>query len=187
MGEAEDAPRSPASPSWSSPLPSHAWCLDLLHERLENGRACRVLGVLDCFTRECLMVEPWVHHSGSARRRDLEKLFLVHGNPTRLVSGNDPEFRSLRLTQRVEAGLIQPGSLWAEWQNRELSLQAEGLGIEPRILYLRGGGPEGSRRAHGFPQPFEALPKPEGARLLGHTGFPARASAKGEAIHQYWL
>lgn len=92
--------------------PNQAWCMDFLHERLENGRTYRVLAVLDCFTRECLLLKAAVHYPGSAVQRDLEWLFLVHGKPRRIVSDNGPEFRSLKLPESVEAGFIQPGSPW---------------------------------------------------------------------------
>jgi putative transposase len=100
------------APQGELTAPNQAWCLDFLHERLENGRAYRVLAVLDCFTRECLLLKAGVHYPGSAVRRDLDWLFLVHGRPSRLLSDNGPEFRSLRLPLGVEAGFIQPGSPW---------------------------------------------------------------------------
>jgi putative transposase len=102
----------PRQPKLELSAPNQAWCLDFLHERLENGRAYRVLAVLDCFTRECLLLKAGVHYPGSAVQRDLEWLFLVHGRPSRLISDNGPEFRSLKLPEEVEAGFIQPGCPW---------------------------------------------------------------------------
>lgn len=102
----------PRQPKMELSAPNQAWCLDFLHERLENGKAYRVLAGLDCFTRECLLLKPGVHYPGSAVQRDREWLFLVHGKPSKLVSDNGPEFRSLKLPEGVEAGFIQPGSPW---------------------------------------------------------------------------
>jgi putative transposase len=37
--------------------PNEEWSLDFVHDRLANGRAVRVLGVVDAFTQECLALE----------------------------------------------------------------------------------------------------------------------------------
>ncbi len=37
--------------------PNQAWCMDFACERLANGRQARILAVLDCFTRECLVLK----------------------------------------------------------------------------------------------------------------------------------
>lgn len=92
--------------------PNQAWCMDFACERLENGRQARILAVLDCFTRECLLLKAAPSFPAFAVQRELEWLFLVHGKPTRLVSDNGPEFRALRLPESVEAGFIQPGKPW---------------------------------------------------------------------------
>ena len=34
--------------------PNHIWSVDLVHDRLSNGRPCKMLTVLDEFTREAL-------------------------------------------------------------------------------------------------------------------------------------
>jgi transposase InsO family protein len=91
---------------------NQAWCLDFCHDRLENGRQARILAVLDCFTRECLLLKAAPHFPGSSVQKELEWLFLVHGKPQRLVSDNGPEFRALNLPEGVEAAFIQPGSPW---------------------------------------------------------------------------
>jgi transposase InsO family protein len=104
--------RVPKMPSLELTAMNQAWCMDFLHERLENGRAYRVLAVLDCFTRECLLLKAEVHYPGSAVQRDLEWLIMVHGQPQRITSDNGPEFRSLKLPEGVESAFIQPGSPW---------------------------------------------------------------------------
>jgi putative transposase len=92
--------------------PNQAWCLDFCHDRLESGRCFRILAVLDCFTRECLLLKAAPHFPSSSVQRELEWLFLVHGKPARLLSDNGPEFRALELPEGVEAAFIQPGSPW---------------------------------------------------------------------------
>jgi transposase InsO family protein len=100
----------------SAPLeltaPNQAWCMDFACQRLENGRQARILAVLDCFTRECLLLKAAPSFPAFEVQRELEWLFLVHGKPGRIVSDNGPEFRALKLPDGVEAGFIQPGKPW---------------------------------------------------------------------------
>ena len=100
------------SPTVELTAPGQAWCMDFAHDRLENGRQARILAVLDCFTRECLLLKAAPTFPSFAVEKELEWLFLVHGKPGRLVSDNGPEFRALELPAGVEAGFIQPGKPW---------------------------------------------------------------------------
>ena len=36
---------------------NHVWSYDFLHERTEDGRAFRLLAILDEYTRECLALD----------------------------------------------------------------------------------------------------------------------------------
>lgn len=92
--------------------PNESWCTDFAHSRLENGTQVRILAVLDCFTRELLLLKAAPHFTGSDVQRELEWLFLVRGKPSRIVSDNGPEFRKVHLPDRVEAPFIQPGHPW---------------------------------------------------------------------------
>ena len=62
---------------------NQAWCVDFCQERLENGRCTRILGVLDCFTRECLLLKAASSFPSFAVEKELGWLFLVHGRPKR--------------------------------------------------------------------------------------------------------
>ena len=92
--------------------PNQAWCLDFCHERLENGRHARILGVLDCFTRECLLLKAASTFPAFAVEKELEWLYLVHGKPEAIVSDNGPEFRAMTLPEGVTNRFIQPGKPW---------------------------------------------------------------------------
>src|SRR5262249_48609455 len=50
--------------------PNQAWCMDFVHDRLENGRQVRILAVLDCFTRECLLLRAGAQFPSSAVERE---------------------------------------------------------------------------------------------------------------------
>ena len=90
--------------------PNQAWCLDFAHERLENGRQARILGVIDCFTRENLLLKARPSFPSFQVQEELEWLFLVHGRPQRVISDNGPEFRALQVS--VDHTFIQPGKPW---------------------------------------------------------------------------
>lgn len=90
--------------------PNQAWCLDFASERLENGRQARILGVLDCFTRENLLLRARPSFPAFQVQEELEWLFLIHGKPQRFISDNGPEFRALQLS--VDHEFIQPGKPW---------------------------------------------------------------------------
>jgi putative transposase len=89
---------------------NQAWCIDFAHEQLDNGRYARILGVLDCYTRENLLLKARPSFPSFQVQEELEWLFLVHGHPQRLVSDNGPEFRALRVP--VTHAFIQPGKPW---------------------------------------------------------------------------
>ena len=91
---------------------NQAWCMDFVHERLENGRQVRILAVLDCFTRECLLLRAAPSFPSTEVERELSFLFLVHGSPSKIISDNGPEFRALTLPDGIAAGFIQPGKPW---------------------------------------------------------------------------
>src|SRR5688572_23608449 len=59
---------------------------------LADGRAFRVLNVVDDFTRECLAIEGDRSLPGARVVRVLERLHATHGLPQRIVLDNGPEF-----------------------------------------------------------------------------------------------
>jgi putative transposase len=90
------------------------WSMDFVSDSLANGRAFRVLSILDDFSRECLALE--VDHGLPAERvtRVLDRLALSRGVPRYLVMDNGPEFRAhvfdVWATRRgVALHFIRPG------------------------------------------------------------------------------
>ncbi len=102
------------SPRTRPTAPNEEWSLDFVHDRLANGRAVRVLGVVDTFTRECLALE--VDTSFASRRvtRVLDEIIAVRGRPKRLLMDNGSEltsrhFLSWGVDWKLELAYIQPG------------------------------------------------------------------------------
>lgn len=93
------------------------WSIDFASEWLENRRQARIVGIVDVFTRENLLLKTKPSIRSGYLVKELEWLFLVHGKPKKIRFDNGPEFRSKRLTRwladkGVEAGFIEPGSPW---------------------------------------------------------------------------
>jgi putative transposase len=94
--------------------PNEEWSLDFVHDRLASGRAIRVLGVVDTFTRECLALE--VDTSFASRRvtRVLDEVIAERGRPRRLLMDNGSELTSRHFLSwgtewKLELAYIQPG------------------------------------------------------------------------------
>jgi putative transposase len=90
------------------------WSMDFMADRLGDGRAFRLLNVLDDFNREGLGIE--VDFSLPAERviRSLERIIEWRGKPGAIRVDNGPEYISERLTEWAEKRNItlrhiQPG------------------------------------------------------------------------------
>ena len=94
--------------------PNRVWSMDFMADRLGDGRAFRLLNVLDDFNREGLGIE--VDFSLPAERviRSLDRIIEWRGKPERIRVDNGPEYISGKLLAWVEQRhisirYIQPG------------------------------------------------------------------------------
>ena len=97
--------------------PNHVWSYDFLFTRTSDGRALRLLTVLDEFTRECLAIDVARRITSDDVLERLTQLFVLRGAPGYLRSDNGPEFtaRALRTWLKrvgVQTLYIEPGSPW---------------------------------------------------------------------------
>ena len=128
----------------------HVWSYDFVASRTHDGRALKLLTVLDEHTRECLAIVV----ARKIRSHDvlevLADLFVRHGPPEYLRSDNGPEFTA-KLVRRwlgrvgVETLFIEPGSPWENGYKRELQRQAQGRAVERGDLLLVGAGGRAGR------------------------------------------
>ena len=128
----------------------HVWSYDFVASRTHDGRALKLLTVLDAHTRECLAIKV----ARKIRAHDvlevLADLFVRHGPPEYLRSDNGPEFTA-KLVRRwlgrvgVETLFIEPGQPVGERLQRELQRQAQGRAVERGDLLLVGGGGRAGR------------------------------------------
>ena len=96
---------------------NQVWSYDFLFTRTSDGRALRLLTVLDEFTRECLAIDVARRITSDDVLGRLAQLFVLRRAPGYLRSDNGPEFtaRALRTwLQRVgvQTLYIEPGSPW---------------------------------------------------------------------------
>ena len=104
----------------------HVWSYDFVALRTHDGRALKLLTVLDEHTRECLAIVV----ARKIRSHDvlevLADLFVRHGPPEYLRSDNGPEFTA-KLVRRclgrvgVETLFIEPGSPWENGYNESFN------------------------------------------------------------------
>ena len=85
--------------------------------RTQDGRAFRILTILDEYTRECLSITVARRITAQDVIYQLGELFLERGIPDYIRSDNGPEFtaRAIRQWLRglgVKALYIEPGSPW---------------------------------------------------------------------------
>lgn len=95
--------------------PNERWSLDLMYDRLTDGRSFRTLNVIDDFSREGLAIEVDTSISGNRVIYVLERISLIRGKlPDSAVMDNGPEFRSQAVFEwaqknHVRLDYIQPG------------------------------------------------------------------------------
>jgi len=95
----------------------HVWSYDFMTARTSDGRAFRILAILDEYTRECLAILVARQISSNDVIDQLFHLFVFRGTPAHIRSDNGPEFtaKAVRgwLTHLgVKTLFIEPGSPW---------------------------------------------------------------------------
>jgi len=114
------------------------WAYDVVALRTTDGRALRLLVVVDEYSRECLAIEVARHLRHDAVFHCVTGLFVQHGRPAYLRSDHGSEFTAKAVRfwldrVGVQTLFIEPGSPWEngdgeslmgtlrdEWLNGEL-------------------------------------------------------------------
>jgi len=97
--------------------PNHVWSYDFVSDRTHDGRAFRMLCVIDEFTRESLAIRVARKLKATDVIDVLADLFILRGIPTHIRSDNGPEFVAAALREWIAAvgaktAYIEPGSPW---------------------------------------------------------------------------
>ena len=96
---------------------NHVWAYDFVADRTANGKAFRMLTIVDEYTRECLAIVVDRKLNSTHVLETLGELFIRRGPPEHIRSDNGPEFCAeavKRWLKRLEVKtlFIEPGSPW---------------------------------------------------------------------------
>lgn len=90
------------------------WALDFASDVTAAGQRIRVLGVMDGFTRQCLILETATSFPSRRLTRELERAIAMHGKPQAIRCDNGPEmtsrhFLAWAIDWKIDIVHIQPG------------------------------------------------------------------------------
>ena len=96
---------------------NHVWSYDFVHHRTDDGKAFRMLNILDEYTRECLAIRIKRKLNSTDVIDVLTDLFILRGVPDYIRSDNGPEFVAEAVRKWInlvgaQAAYIEPGSPW---------------------------------------------------------------------------
>ena len=109
-------------PLLKAQYPGHVWAYDFVMDATDCSRRLKILTVVDEFTRESYFVAPRRSFTSGDVKRELRRLFALHGQPGYIRSDNGSEFLA-RIVQELlsESGVrthfIKPGSPWQNGYN----------------------------------------------------------------------
>jgi len=95
----------------------HVWSYDFVMDRTANGRALKILTIIDEYTRECLGLLVKRRITSQEVIDKLFGLFILRGIPEHIRSDNGPEFTAKAIRKwlsriGVKTLYIEPGSPW---------------------------------------------------------------------------
>ena len=95
----------------------HVWSYDFVTDRTAEGRAYRILSIIDEYTRECLALLVKRHITSQDVIEQLFNLFIFRGIPEHIRSDNGSEFTAKAIRRwlsrlGVKTLFIEPGSPW---------------------------------------------------------------------------
>ena len=167
------------------------WSYDFVSTRTHDGRALKLLTVLDEYTRRCLTIRVGRRTRSDDVLEVLADLFARHGPPEHLRSDNGPEFTAKLVRRwlarlRVQTLYIAPGSPWENGYNESFNGQAEERVLERRDLLHTARGRR-TRRAVAAGVQYRSTPQrlrrstPRSGSIETITLVPQNASAPGTA------
>ena len=118
----------------------HVWAYDFVACRTEDGRAVRMLTVIDEFTRECMAIRTARRIRSDDVIHTLTELFVLNGAPEHIRSDNGPEFTAKVVRDWLErVGVktlfIEPGSPWENGYNESFNGKLRDELLNREIFY----------------------------------------------------
>ena len=123
-------------PSW----PNHVWAYDFVMARTHDGRAFRMLTIIDEYTRECLAIDVARRLRSDDVLYRLAALFVDRGPPDHLRSDNGAEFTATAVREwlariGVKTLYIEPGSPWENGYNESFNGKLRDELLNGEIFY----------------------------------------------------
>ena len=118
----------------------HVWSYDFVMDRTHDGRAFRMLTVIDEFSRECLAIRTERRQNQETVLETLADLFLLHGPPAHIRSDNGAEFTATAVREwlhrlDVQTLFIEPGSPWENGYNESFNGKLRDELLNGEIFY----------------------------------------------------
>ena len=106
--------------------PGHVWSYDFVVDRTHDGRAFRMLTVIDEFTRQSLAIHVDRKLTSESVLDCISDLFITHGPPEHIRSDNGAEFTAQVVRDwlnrlGVKTLFIEPGSPWENGYNESFN------------------------------------------------------------------
>ena len=123
-------------PSW----PDHVWAYDFVQARTHDGRAFRMLTIIDEYSRECLAILVARRLRSDDVLHLLADLFADRGPPDHIHSDNGPEFTAKVVRAwlgriGVKTLFIEPGSPWENGYNESFNGKLRDELLNGEIFY----------------------------------------------------
>lgn len=175
--------------------PNHVWAYDFMSDRTHDGRAFRLLTIVDEFTREALAIVVARKLTADDVLAALTDLFITRGCPAHLRSDNGPEFcaKSVRAWLAwldVRTLFIEPGSPWENGYSESFNGKLRDELLDREIFYTLREAPvliEWWRQHYNTVRPHSALsyrpPAPAARALPTLTPLPLPALALGAGLN----
>lgn len=120
--------------------PNHVWAYDFMHACTHDGKAFRLLTILDEYTRECLGIVVERKLNSYSVIDAVADLILQRGSPAHIRSDNGPELCSQVVREwlrQVGVGtlFIEPGSPWENGYNESFNGKLRDELLDREIFY----------------------------------------------------
>ena len=123
-------------PNW----PNHVWADDFVMARTHDGRAFRMLTIIDEYTRECLAIDVARRLRSDDVLYRLAALFVDRSPPEHIRSDNGAEFTATAVRDwlarvGVKTLYIEPGSPWENGYNESFNGKLRDELLNGEIFY----------------------------------------------------
>lgn len=120
--------------------PNHVWSYDFVMDRTHEGKAYRMLTLIDEYTHECLAIEVKRKLNSIDVLDCLGRLFMSRAVPEHIRSDNGAEFTAIIVREwlsaaKVKTLFIEPGSPWENGYNESFNGKLRDELLNGEIFY----------------------------------------------------